>query len=371
VHRPGYLPTLDGWRALAIISVIFFHAKNYQVGPFQSDSIGRWGRFGVELFFGISGLLICTRLLEEEKRSGQFSIRGFYIRRVMRIQPPALVMLAAVSLLMVTHTIPAGWSGVMAALFFARNYLPHPSPQSTGFFTGHFWSLAVEEHFYLLLPGFLCLCSRFRARILLAFAGADIAWATACAYVPGQEFHWGLHRTDHIIYFLVIAAAAAVLLQRISVREFAMRHLPPRVAIGITVAILAVAHDGNPMTAILPVLLLVSTVLHPTSAVSVFLESAPMRFIGRISFGLYLWQELPFTGRYLPNMRPFGFLHDFPWNFIAVLSVASASYYLIEKPCIKLGHRWAASTIDAQPAVQVISEAPSGLVEPAAIRAIS
>jgi peptidoglycan/LPS O-acetylase OafA/YrhL len=125
------------------------------------------------------------------------------------------------------------------------------------------------------------------------------------------------------------------------------------------------------MTAILPVLLLVSTVLHPTSAVSVFLESAPMRFIGRISFGLYLWQELLFTGRYLPNMRPFGFLHDLPWNFIAVLSVASASYYLIEKPCIKLGHRWAAPTIDAQAAVQVISEAPSVLVEPAAIRAIS
>jgi peptidoglycan/LPS O-acetylase OafA/YrhL len=280
-------------------------------------------------------------------------------------------MLSIVSLLMAIHRIPAGWWGVLSALFFARNYFPHPDPQLTGFFTGHFWSLSVEEHFYLLLPGFLYFCKRFRARILLAFATVDMMWATVSVYIPGHSFHWDMHTTDHIIYFLVIAAAAAVLLQRVGIREYAALHLPPWLAIGISIAMLVLTHDGNPMTAILPVLLLVSTVLHPTSAVGVFLESAPMRFIGRISFGLYLWQELLFTGHYLPDMRPLGFLHDFPWNFIAVFLLASASYYLIEKPCMRLGHRWAARTTDARQKAKVIADYPSALDEAAPAGAIS
>jgi len=87
----GYLPTLDGWRAIAILAVLLDHAVGYS--PLQSVprvfALTRVGPNGVSLFFAISGFLICSRLLEEERAYGVISLRGFYVRRACRILPPA------------------------------------------------------------------------------------------------------------------------------------------------------------------------------------------------------------------------------------------------------------------------------------------
>src|SRR2546430_13139239 len=103
--RSNYLPTLDGWRALAILGVMvchsgdaFFHAD----GPHPNvtlHSLTRHGALGVDVFFGISGFLICTRLIEEHKKTGRISLKRFYIRRAFRILPPYFTHLAALGAL--------------------------------------------------------------------------------------------------------------------------------------------------------------------------------------------------------------------------------------------------------------------------------
>jgi len=154
--RPGalYLPTLDGWRALAILAVIFHHANLFSAGPLSDQWIFQNGYEGVDVFFAISGLLICWRLLDEESRRGRISLRNFYIRRAFRILPPAVIYLIAIAILSAIGLIHASAKELLASLLFFRNYLVQLGHFSVSpWFTGHFWSLSVEEHFYLLLPG--------------------------------------------------------------------------------------------------------------------------------------------------------------------------------------------------------------------------
>ncbi len=112
-RRSSYLPTLDGWRAIAILLVMSDHVKALQPGRSSPAYVPGLGRFGVEIFFAISGLLICSRLLDEEEKTGKIGLKPFYIRRFFRIQPAALLYLLAV-LVLTSFTAcppsPPGWS---------------------------------------------------------------------------------------------------------------------------------------------------------------------------------------------------------------------------------------------------------------------
>jgi peptidoglycan/LPS O-acetylase OafA/YrhL len=101
-EKVGYIPTLDGWRAIAITCILFAHSRTGVVpwlGQRVSSFLSDQGHHGVDLFFAISGLLICSRLLDEEKKFGHISLRGFYVRRAFRILPPALLFLAVIAFL--------------------------------------------------------------------------------------------------------------------------------------------------------------------------------------------------------------------------------------------------------------------------------
>ncbi len=137
------IPCLDGFRCLAILLVIVCHSL--------PDCNPPWlGKLGVDIFFGLSGFLITALLLNERAQTGRIDLAAFYKRRAFRILPPALVFLAAVGIggLFKTRLELA------ATLLFFRNYLPI---QHGSYATGHLWSLAVEEHFYMLWPGLLVL----------------------------------------------------------------------------------------------------------------------------------------------------------------------------------------------------------------------
>ncbi len=347
LRRSGYLPTLDGWRALAIVSVIFYHDRVYRFHGLSTAPIAHFGRFGVELFFGISGLLICTRLLEEESLTGKLNLKNFYIRRVLRIQPAALLMLWSTALLMVFNLLEPGWADLATAATLVRNYLPLHSAHTPDWVTGHFWSLSVEEHFYLFLPFFLLLCKRHRAKLLLLATVVDVAWCVA-AHFLFHEREWALQQTDRCICYLTLPAAVAVLLRGDQVRSWMRQMFQPWPVLMAAAALLLSVRVGNPLCVLAPPVLVVSTLLHPGSSLSRALELAPIRFIGRISFGLYLWQELFFTGRYL-SVNPLGVLGDAPWNFLMTGALAIASYYLVEKPCMRLGHKLARPALEGRP----------------------
>jgi peptidoglycan/LPS O-acetylase OafA/YrhL len=153
LKQSTYIPTLDGWRALSIGLVILHHSQVQYRAPILGpllQSLARVGEVGVELFFAISGLLICSRLLNEESRVGHISVNAFYLRRFFRILPAAIFYLLVIAVLASLHVIPVFPLDWFAALFFFRNYamlfeyLGH-SPLPLHWYTGHFWSLSMEE----------------------------------------------------------------------------------------------------------------------------------------------------------------------------------------------------------------------------------
>jgi len=165
--RDHRLPGLDGLRALAVLMVVFHHLCS-------QGALGRWpalqvmlqqGSFGVQIFFVLSGFLITWLLLKEESRSGTIDIARFYFRRSLRILPPAFFYLAVILFLTVAGVLAVGTRDLLYSALFIRNaYGVGGSPE-----VSHYWSLAVEEQFYLTWP-FLLLVLRGRTRLLVTAA---------------------------------------------------------------------------------------------------------------------------------------------------------------------------------------------------------
>ncbi len=302
----------------------------------------------MNLFFAISGILICSRLLEEERRFGRISMRGFYIRRVCRIQPAAMVYLAVVGVMALLNLLPLAKGAFFSALFYFRNYYPlHGGISNATEFTNHYWSLSVEEHFYLLFPLFLTLCKKRRELWLGIFAACLAVWNSlvmnyGVAGDFGPVLAW---RTDVALDEILIPALIAIALARPWVSSLVSRWIHPWTALLGAVVFSAIAKlhvlGLSVVCGILVYpLLLLGTMLHPGAWFTRFLELPLLRFIGRISFSLYLWQQILFTGTYT-GPKPLGILSGFPFDFAAVFALATLSYYFVEKPMIRLGHRLA------------------------------
>jgi peptidoglycan/LPS O-acetylase OafA/YrhL len=340
----GYLPTLDGWRAVAILAVIFQH-DGYHAGTFGGGWLflhGGWS--GVDLFFAISGLLICSRLLEEEKVFGRISLRNFYIRRAFRILPPALLFLGTIAVLALTGVLHIGLGEWLGSALFLRNYsslLGKMGPDS--YFIGHFWSLAVEEHFYLILPAVLVLTRKgWRVPVLLGLS----------LLVMVHRFHvletrpWGevLFHTDIRLDGLLIPALFAVLVQSDKVAVYLRKWLRFWPVLVVPIMALYSWREGSflqmTLVALLMPMMVLGSVLNPAGLLAKALEWAPLKYLGRISYSLYIWQELFFTG-HMNIGYPLGILESTPLRYVATLAIAIASYHLLERPLIKLGHRLA------------------------------
>jgi peptidoglycan/LPS O-acetylase OafA/YrhL len=361
-NRSNYLPSLDGWRAIAILWVLLGHSALWSMGSFSNDWLRQTRGRGVQLFFAMSGFLICTRLLREEGRFGGISLRSFYTRRLFRIQPAALTYLLAVVILTVCGVLPRFWPGVLGAALMVRNIWPAAIPH--GFwYTSHFWSLAVEEHFYLLLPGFLVLFRRSRLAILLGTAVALEAWQIVVHHTPWlKSGHlWELsQRTDMVMGGILLGSVFAVALTDERLHRLAVSLLRPWVALLYTAFVFVEVQRHHSVLAqmslitVYPVLI-VATVLHADSLLSRFLELAPMRFIGRISYSLYLWQELFSNGEEKPD--PHSLYAHVLLCLFGSFACAIASYYLIETPLIRRGHK-IAKRFDLQEAPRTQEVAP-------------
>jgi len=338
-----HIPTLDGWRALAILLVVAHHfgtaffteAQYYAVSP------TRFGTWGVPVFFGLSGVLITKLLLEEFDRTGSISLKSFYIRRAFRILPPATTYVLCVALLglMVSRT------ELVSSLLFFRNYVP---TSLAGLYTTHFWSLAVEEHFYLIWPGLLVFIGIRRG--LAAAASISVAlslWMSA-------DYHFHIYarvfpnlnldtRSDLRLIGLFCGCSLAFLLHGPASREWLRRHYSIWAWILLAAAFIGCLKYSPYLevlwVGILIPLLMVGTTLHPAWAISRFLDLEPVKWIGRISYSLYLWQQLFLIPSWEP--KPFGIIQQWPLNIVFVMLCACTSYYVLEKPLVRVGHKLA------------------------------
>jgi peptidoglycan/LPS O-acetylase OafA/YrhL len=237
--------------------------------------------------------------------------------------------------------LPVERPEVLASLFFFRNYTSLFSHWQTiyPYYTSHFWSLAVEEHFYLILPGLLVLSPRrLRAPLLVTFASAISLHRIA-------PHSWLSLHTDIRLDALLFPAALAVLLHSPESRQRLMRtvRFAPLFGAILLAEITVQLHlrITGALIAWLTPFLILGTMLNPQSWPSRLLESAPLRYIGRISYSLYLWQQIFLIAHFGANTARLGPLQIFPWNWTATLSCALLSFYLVEQPLIRLGHRLA------------------------------
>src|SRR5262249_8893736 len=120
----------------------------YPLGPYPSYEalkVIQVGHRGVDVFFAVSGFLICSRLIREREKSGRTDLKAFYVRRAFRILPPFLVYLGVIAVLAAAGLIAVEGREFVASLLFVRNYI---GPETGhGWYTGHLWSLSVEEHY--------------------------------------------------------------------------------------------------------------------------------------------------------------------------------------------------------------------------------
>jgi len=320
-------------------------------GAFANDrlyALSRYGAMGVDVFFGISGFLICSRLIEEHRARGRINLKGFYIRRFFRILPPYFALLAALALLSAVGVFAISGGELLSSVLFLRNYFAPAAPG--GWYTGHLWSLAVEEHFYLLWPGLLVLWGVRRARwgcaalslLLAAWRVAEFRLEIGETLIPGLGFYT---RTDIRLDALLWGCWFALMASDPHTRERLTRLLSVPVWLGALGALVAVLAVQPPLAMLWQSLLIpclvIGTVLRPASMIGRVLEMSGMRWIGRMSYSLYLWQQLWLVGDAVESTLPFG-LQAPPLNIVLVFACAAVSYYGIERPMIKAGHRLAA-----------------------------
>lgn len=210
-----HIPSLDGVRAVSFAIVYLAHGGLGHVIP---------GGFGVTIFFFLSGFLITTLLRLEQDRTGRVSLRDFYLRRVFRILPPFYAVLAAATAITLLGILPypLGWRPLLAQVLHVTNYWVVYSPaHGAGLPAGTvvYWSLAVEEHFYLLFPFLFIALQHWlprrrgaHAALSVALCLAVLAWRIhlrSDPALPGDRT--GLctdTRVDSILYGCALALGA-------------------------------------------------------------------------------------------------------------------------------------------------------------------
>ena len=301
-----FRPDIEGLRAVAVIAVVLSHAALGLAG----------GYTGVDVFFVISGFLITRQLLEEAEHRGRFSFAGFYARRARRIVPAATVVTVATLVGAYLWAPPLRLGAIardgLAAALFGVNW--RLAAQGTNYFGAtappspfqHYWSLSVEEQFYLGWPLLLAVVlfavrtreRRTKARVLVAVLAMVIAtslWTSIL--VTNRSAPYGYFGTHTRVWELAVGALVAATADR-------LRRLPRPLAAVLAwfglaaILISCFSYGANTVypgaAAVLPVagaalVIAAGCGAAPSLGPERLLKVWPMRWTGRISYSLYLW----------------------------------------------------------------------------------
>ncbi|MEL6606047.1 MAG: acyltransferase [Cyanobacteria bacterium J06614_10] len=344
-----HLPVLDGIRGLAALMVMAFHyleGKNYLIrGTFYEPLLkfSALGQTGVDLFFVLSGFLITRILINSKNKQNFFSI--FYARRSIRIMPLYyfyLVLALIVLPILAGEALPEfskSWYSWVHLQNIPRTFqFPSEGPL-------FYWSLAVEEHFYLFWPVLVYFLPRRKIAIasllLIAFSFGLRLYMLPQGW---DVFYFTLTRMDALLFGALLAVFEPALLTRTANNRRLFTLLFFSVGVPLGLIFLAAGGTGNywvlavkyPMTALVYTALIgFAITTTDCSWVRKVFESRPLCFIGSISYGLYVYHTLCFKwlNQLLPETDP---LLPMPLAFACAIAVAYVSFHLLEKPFLRL-----------------------------------
>lgn len=340
-------PSLDGWRAVGILLVMFSHvwaADNYDQTRFYFHHLASQGDLGVRIFFVLSGFLISYLLLVEYERTGAVSLKDFYIRRVLRIFPVYFLYLFVLVLLQAAGLYHETFSSWLGVLTFTRNMTGHG--QSA---TAHFWSLAVEEQFYLAWPIALVAFGLYRRPRLALWVLAAVALTSVASRIVACEDQSFLCQrilndksTIKYADSIAVGCMAAFLAikyrfkERYGVALFYVA-LAALVLSAATQSMVTNAAASSVLIAVQALLIIVCIVLSITAkpfGVYQVLNSRPFVILGHVSYSLYVWHVM-FLSHYMGN-RPGSAIYDWRVWWIPAVLVAVVSFYAFERPIVGL-----------------------------------
>ena len=342
----GFRPDVEGLRAVAVLLVVFDHLFARPSGGFV----------GVDVFFVISGFLITGLLVAERERTGRISFRGFYARRARRILPAAMVVLLmtwlvarAVQLSSRAHQtgVDALWSaGFLANVHFAHISTDYFQSDTVHSPVQHYWSLAVEEQFYLFWPVLIVIVAALASRVRRGRAARPaLAAVLATGVVASFVFSLQQTRTNPNAAYFATAGRAWELglgaLVALSAPLF--RGLPTVARAAGTVVGLAgivvsafVIDSGTPFPApggLIPVLsaaLVIASGVGGLTPAALPITNPAARYVGRVSYSLYLWHwpVLILLADMMPDRTA---AYDFT-ALAAMAALTVASYHWVEAP---------------------------------------
>jgi peptidoglycan/LPS O-acetylase OafA/YrhL len=339
-----YVPGLDGLRAIAVIAVLLFHAD---------FAVASGGFLGVSLFFTLSGFLITTLLLHEHAAGGSIDLRRFYARRVRRLLPAAYACLLGVAALagfwsaeqqrnltgdLVASVLNvANWRFAFSTTDYQDIFLGAPSP------VAHFWSLAIEEQIYLVLP----------VVVLVALAGGRrrLAWVTGGLIAASVAAT--LLTTDRDLVYNATYTRAAELLVGVALaqllfargdrfatssvrrrRVWAVAGSAALVGFGLLVVMASLdqawVYRGGLLGVALGSAVLIAAVLDEGFA-SRLMSASPLVAVGRVSYGIYLF-HWPVFLLLDPARTGLDGVPLFVLRCLVTGALTILSYRLLEKP---------------------------------------
>ena len=383
--KSRYIPALDGLRTLAVVAVVLYHLNL---------TWAQGGLLGVTIFFVLSGYLITRLLLNEIAKTGRIDLKSFWIRRIRRLFP------AVVTVVVVTCALCTVFNHVMltkmrpdilpSLLFFNNwwqimqdvsyfNALGDPSPLT------HFWSLAIEEQFYLIWPPLLLamvsvhMSKPNTRRVVLGLAAVS-AVAMMVLYNPATDPSRVYYGTDTRVFSLLLGAWMAFIPDRDLAPARLVRHLgldrlagagkhdksksdtaeaattkPSELArfwsspasidlmgvvglvglaamVALTNGYTAFQYRGGTLLCSILTLMVIAACVQPQGMVARALAAEPLVWIGKRSYSIYLW-HYPL----LLLMNPVANINDTPWwhyilQVLLVVAAAECSYRFIETP---------------------------------------
>jgi peptidoglycan/LPS O-acetylase OafA/YrhL len=342
----SHIPALDALRGVAACTVVFGHTLGYP----------QLGSMAVSVFFVLSGFLITWLLLRESELTDRVSLRNFYLRRTLRIFPAFYVFWIICVVAAWYRFAGFSWGEPLASFFYMGDYYSAMSKSDLHQIMGITWSLGVEEKFYLLWPIAFAMWFRnprklFRFTVFF-IAGIWVYRAIAALWLPLPEhyLHYAFEsRLDTILYGCALALAFKLgkiepllrAVDKVKVLPFFLAYVLVQVALlEYHVSLRLFYIFGFPLISLLVVVLLIQFVFLGAMRGWRWLDHPSLRFMGRISYSLYLYHIIVIATvefYFMPTLR---LRWAIPIMYLGSVAAAYTSYRLVEQPFLRLKNRF-------------------------------